>query len=161
MPTRAVVQELARELHSRGKTLKSWPRRSRRILTSQLAVDSATLQRDSNGIMNHGPQPPYWSIAIEPISQSSLDSVVGVRATLVGDSTRPQLPLCVKRIAWKAVREKLLSVGFRLFADPEMKDAAVKLRNGTTIKGWLDGPDRVDELQTIGFETMSWRQFGS
>jgi hypothetical protein len=42
-----------------------------------------------------------------------------------------------------------------------MKDAAVKLRNGTTIKGWLDGADRVDELQRIGFETMSWRQFGS
>jgi hypothetical protein len=43
----------------------------------------------------------------------------------------------------------------------EMKDAPVKLRNGTTIKGWLDGADRVDELQTIGFETMSWRQLGS
>jgi hypothetical protein len=111
--------------------------------------------------MNHGPQPPYWSIAIEPASQSSLDSVVEVRATLVGNSSGPQLSLCIKRIAWKAVREKLLSVRFQLFADPETKDAAVKLRKGTTIKGWLDGADRVDELQTIGFETMSWRQFGS
>lgn len=109
--------------------------------------------------MNQGPQPPYWSIAIEPVSQSSVNGVVDVRATLIGDSTRQQPPLCIKRIAWNAVRAKLLSVGFRLFGDdlrdPEMKDAAAKLENGRTIKGWVDGADRVAELQSIGFDAKS------
>ena len=122
-------------------------------------VDTCVLQRDSTAIMNQGLQLPYWSVAIEPVSQSAGDSVVDVRATLVGDSKRAQPPLCIKRVDWKAVREKLLSLGFRLFGDdlrdPEMKDAAAKLQNGWTIKSWIDGADRVDELQSIGFEAKS------
>jgi hypothetical protein len=64
-------------------------------------------------------------------------------------------PLCVKQFAWKVLRERLLSVGFRFFGDsltdPEMKQAAGKLVNGRTIKGWLNGAERVVELQSIGF----------
>ena len=109
--------------------------------------------------MNRGLQLPYWSVAIELVSQNAGDSVVDVRATLVGDSKRVQPVLCIKQIAWKAVRERLLSIGFRLFGDdlgdPEMKEATAKLQNGRTIKGWVDGADRVAELQSIGFDAKS------
>jgi hypothetical protein len=105
--------------------------------------------------MNHGPHPPYWSIAIELARENALDSIVDVRAVLVGHNTGSQPPLCIKQIAWKVLRERLLSVGFRLFGDnltdPEMKQAAGKLVNGRTIKGWLNGAERVVELQSIGF----------
>ena len=39
--------------------------------------------------------------------------------------------------------------------DSEMKEATAKLQNGRTIKGWVDGADRVAELQSIGFDAKS------